>query len=160
MPCTALMVVILHLQRNPAPTPPTHTPAAPRQRTTFKSTQQLPPAEADWGESEENTAPPGQTTTSFSQNSNFKRASTGKGHTWMGKGRRAGWGRVKHSVGGREWGSANIVLVLALSRVCVTNRSSLVCPPPCTHPHHPPPCTQSLPVCLETESRGDSLDAW
>lgn len=35
-----------------------------------------------------------------------------------------------HSVGGRERGSINIVLALALSHVCVTNRSSLVLPPP------------------------------
>lgn len=43
-----------------------------------------------------------------------------------------GWGMVEgsHSVGGRERGSINIVLVLALSHVCVTNRSSLVLPPP------------------------------
>lgn len=38
-----------------------------------------------------------------------------------------------NSVGGRERGSINIVLALALSHVCVTNRSSLVLLPP------PPP---------------------
>lgn len=68
-----------------------------------------------------------------------------------GKGKGAGrWGG-SITVGGREWGSTNIVLV-ALSHVCVTNRSSLVYPPPLPKP----PAMHSLSPCL----LGNRVKGW
>ena len=160
----AITTCELHLQRAPPPPPPKtakHTATFPLHHAALKTTQKAPtsllPTEPDRVESGENTAPSGQTTTSFSQNSSFERVSAGKGQTWTVKGKGAGRGGGSITLWEAEnEGAQTQYWCWRWAMFMSLTEAALSIPP--AHPSppcpNPLPCTHSLPVCLETESRG------
>ena len=72
-----------NLYVTPAESPPCFSTSS------LKTTKKPPPASSPLSQTEENqwkTAPPAQSTTSFSQNTSFERVSASRGQTWLEKG--------------------------------------------------------------------------